>query len=280
MRKFMILALAMCALSITVNAQKKEKKEKKPKTEKTYEWKWDGTKSGNQQVDDYLVTIDTLWNKIQSYHEEMDTYKFHQDTLEINGRYYIQAYMTTSDGSLVTRATCNWQLVNSIANGISIGSEAATAAAMGVSATAALPSLGLKALTYGKYLKGAPNIISMATKEIKTVVGIQKSNARTWKSLKTDALDEEALRKLNYYDEKVINNMKRCVYMKEIVETDPSYEAVVERMKQKTREQIEKETAQYMNTFAKEPTPEEKSKQLDKISDDELDKEMKAMGEG
>lgn len=276
MRKFMILALAMCTLSITVNAQKKEKKEKKPKTEKTYEWNWDGTKSGNQQVDDYLVTIDTLWNKIQSYHEEMESYEFHQDTLTINGKYYIAAYMTTGDGSLVTRATCNWQLVSSIANGVSIASEAAKAGMMGASAATALPSLGLmKAATYAKYLKGAPNIISMATKEIKTVVGIQKSNAKSWKSLKNGALDEEGLKKLNYYDEKAIDNMKRCVYIKEIPDNDPSYQVVHERQQQKSPDQIQAEIAQNVEKFQQAVIlPEEKSKQLDDISDDELNREL------
>ena len=180
MRRFIILALAMCTLSITGYAQKKEKKEKKQKTEKTYEWNWDGTRSGNQKVDDYLMTIDTLWNKIQNYSELMDAYDFHQDTITINDQHYIAAYMTTDNGSLVTRATCTWQIVTSIGNGISIGSQAIKAGAMGASAATALPSLGLKAMSYGKYLKGAPNIISMATKEIKEVVGVQKANARIY----------------------------------------------------------------------------------------------------
>lgn len=272
MRKFVILALAMCTLSITVNAQKKEKKEKKPKTEKTYEWNWDGTKSGNQQVDDYLVTIDTLWNQIQSYHEDMEAYQLKKDTLTINDKYYIVVKMVTSDGSLVTRATCNWQLVNSIAKGVSIGSEAAKAAMMGASATTALPSLGLmKAATYAKYLKGAPNIISMATKEIKTVVGIQKKNARDWKDLKTGALDEEGLKKLNYFDEKDIDKMKRCVYVREVSENDPMYQAVHERQQQKSKEQLQAEAAQSAKEISEaNELPEDRSKAYDDISEDAM----------
>ena len=75
------MALAVCTLSSTAYAQKKEKKEK---SEKTYEWTWDGVKSGNEKVDNYLVTIDTLWNKIQNYGELMDAYEFHQDTITID----------------------------------------------------------------------------------------------------------------------------------------------------------------------------------------------------
>ncbi len=272
MRKLLILALAVCTLSSTAYAQKKEKKEK---SEKTYEWTWDGVKSGNEKVDNYLVTIDTLWNKIQNYGELMDAYEFHQDTITIDGKYYIKAYMTTSEGEYVTRATCNWQMVTSISNGIAIGSQAVKAGAMGASAATALPSLGMKALTYGKYLKGAPNIISLATKEIKEVVGKQKANAKTWKSLKNGALEEEDLAKLGCFDEKAIKNMQRCIYIKEIVETDPSYNEVQAHEQLKSEEEIKAEIEKLSNEMSNAIiAPEDKSKMLDDISDDALEAEM------
>ena len=83
MKKILFVALALCTLSSAVYAQKKDKKEKKEK--KPIEWTWDGTRSGNASVDNYLVTIDTLWTQIQSYSEELDTYQFQSDTLTITG---------------------------------------------------------------------------------------------------------------------------------------------------------------------------------------------------
>ena len=272
MKKILFLALALCTLTSTVYAQKKEKKEKKAKT---YEWTWDGTRSGNATVDEYLVTIDTLWNKIQNYSETMDTYEFQTDTLTINGKNYIMAYMITDEGSLVTRATCNWQLINSIGNGLAIGADALKAGTMAASAATALPNLGMKALSYGKYLKGAPNVISLGTKEIKEVVGKQKVNARNWKSLKIGALTEEQVAALNFFDEKAMDNMKRCVYIKEIPDTDPSYEAVSLRQQQKSKEELNaeaEETAKKLSTAI--VLPEDASKAADDISDDAFEAEL------
>lgn len=273
MKKILFLALALCTLSSAVYAQKKDKKEKKEK--KPIEWTWDGTRSGNAAVDNYLVTIDTLWTQIQSYSEEMDTYQFQSDTLTINGQNYIMAYMTTSEGALVTRATCNWQLINSIGKGLAIGSGALKAGTMAASAATALPNLGLKALSYGKYLKGAPNIISLATKEIKEVVGKQKANARNWKSLKVGALTEEEVAALNYFDEKAMDNMKRCVYIKVIPDTDPSYEVVQQRQQQKSEDERKaeaEEAAKKLSTAI--VLPEDASKATDDISEEALEAEL------
>ena len=69
--------------------------------------------------------------------------------------------------------------------------------------------------------------------------------------------------------------MKRCVYIKEIVNTDPSYEAVVEHQKQKSEEQIKAEADQIAMVLSNAIIiPEDNSKQLDDISDEALEAEM------
>ena len=84
---------------------KKAKKEKVKKEKVPYVWDWDGTLSGNETFDDYLLNLDTIWNNIQEYQNMFGKYTYKQDTVMINEKYYIMAYMTDSLGNKVTRGS-------------------------------------------------------------------------------------------------------------------------------------------------------------------------------
>ena len=110
MKKLTSLALIAMAMLIAfpiAGVAKDNKKEKK-----AYEWKWDGTKSGNETVDAYLMSVDSIWNNMSEFHKMVDTYQYKEDTLYVNGKYYVQAYMMDNQGNLLTRGAVNWQFVN------------------------------------------------------------------------------------------------------------------------------------------------------------------------
>ena len=272
MKKVLLFAIVLLTVAVAANAQKKEKKEKAPKN---YEWTWDGTKSGNEAVDNYLLTVDTLWNQIKDYQADQEKYSYQDTLLVINDKVYKLAYMVTKEGGLVTRGTCNWQLVNSIATGIKLGSQALKAGAMEATAATALPKLGLKAMNSTKYLKGGVNIISMAKDEISRVVSIQKANAKDWKSLKTGALTEEELAAIvdkdgnRVFDDEAIKNMKRCTYVTLLEEADPLRQVALEKVVGKSEAEQKTEIDNIVAAMKAPVAPEDENKVLSEVPDDD-----------
>ncbi|MDO4171670.1 MAG: hypothetical protein Q4E63_01470 [Prevotellaceae bacterium] len=270
--QFAILVIGMLvALPMTADAAKKEKKEKKP-----YEWTWNGEKSGNADIDAYLIGVDTLWRNMKVLHEQWEMYQYKEDTIAVNGKYYIIAHMEDSEGKYVTRGTVNWQLAHTITESVGIVGNSTVIALQTATATLSLPQLGLKGLSYAKYVKGGPNVIALSAKEMKAIWKIAVQQAKRWNEMKKDAKDPESI---GY---NVSENMKKvfdkCCYIKEVTETDPQYQVVKEVMSAKTEEQIKQESEA---VFAKMETTvvlsEDKSKSLDQLDDaglDEFNKEM------
>lgn len=260
------LALVM-AVPVATNA-KSEKKEKK-----AYQWNWDQKTSGVKEVDDYLLSVDSIWYQMQEVNGLVDGYTYKEDTLKFaNGKYYVAAYMVNTKGEYVTRSAINWQFATVSLNSVEIVSKATLVAAQTVSATAALPQLGLKALSYGKYVKGGPNVIAMATTGIKRIWGISVAQAKRWNAMKKDAIqDPTALGiELNDKGKELLN---KCMYVKEIKETSPEYQQIVETLSKKSEEQIKQEADQFMQSLASANiAPEEAGKTLDNLDESELDK--------
>ena len=80
MKKILFLALAMLTLGsqMYVSAAKKDKKEIK--------WEWDGTTSGNETIDKYLMKIDTLYYKVRDYKDNLEQYQLKDTVVCINGK--------------------------------------------------------------------------------------------------------------------------------------------------------------------------------------------------
>lgn len=72
MKKLTSLALIAMAMLIAFPIAGVAKDNKK-KEKKAYEWKWDGTKSGNETVDAYLMSVDSIWNNMSEFHKMVDT---------------------------------------------------------------------------------------------------------------------------------------------------------------------------------------------------------------
>ena len=210
MKKILWIMLALLTLGsqVEVNAQK-------------IKWNWDGkTLSGNTKIDNYIKTIDTLYNKVQSYVDNMDKYQMVTEQFEDakTGKKYEMAYMLDESGKLVSRGTVNWQCVQAITQGASIILDMTNAGLLSADAALALPELGLKALKFGKYVKGGPAVISAGTKAIKDVRKRWINNSRTWKDMKVDAIEDP--KSINYdgMTDALAQTLNKCVYIKEVKE--------------------------------------------------------------
>lgn len=210
MKKILLIALALLTFGsqMEVNAQK-------------LKWNWDGkTLSGNAKIDNYIKTIDTLYNKVQSYIETMDKYQMYTQAFEDKktGKKYEMVYMLDEEGKLVSRSTVNWQCVQAIMQGTNIVLDMTNAGLLSADAALTLPDLGLKALKFGKYVKGGPAVISEGTKAIKDVRKRWINNSRTWKDMKVDAIENP--KSINYegMTDDLAKTLNKCVYIKEVKE--------------------------------------------------------------
>lgn len=264
---FMYLMLAVIAsMSFqAVAAKKKEKKEKEP-----YVWDWDGTRTGNADFDSYLIEVTKIWNEIEEYERSYGSYSYKTDTLVINNEYYLLAYMVDANNNLVSRSQVNWQIANSVLASTNIVLDATNASLMTATATLALPSLGLNALVFGKYIKGGPMVIGKGMKEIGAIAKANKANSRTWKAMKKAAIDPATL---GVFSEATLEKMKRTCYIKKVSEADPEYQAVVSYQASKTPEELQAEAESINNSFAEAIVlPEDENKSLDNLDDlDDLD---------
>lgn len=264
---YLMLAVVAAMSFQAVAAKKKEKKEKEP-----YVWDWDGTRSGNPDFDNYLVEVTNIWNEIESYEKEFGQFTYKIDTLVINNEYYLLAYMVDANNNLVPRSQVNWQIANSILAGTNIVLAATNASLMTATATLALPSLGLNALVFGKYIKGGPMVIAKGMKEIGAMAKANKANSRSWKAMKKAAIDPATL---GVFSEATLENMKRTCYIKKVTETDPEYQALVTYQSSKTPEELQAETAKLNNAYADATVlPEDENKNLDNLDNiDDLEDE-------
>ena len=156
--------------------------------QKTFEWVKPSKLSGNEIVDDYLLSCDTLWNKIQSYNEQITYYKVAQaptDEVDETGN-PIYSYMVIDDEG---NARNTWQVIKQyadwITSGALIGLQCTAVSAQTVSATAEMPKLGLKAISYAKHLQAGPKIVAMGVSEIKEMNASFKVQASAIKKLKS-----------------------------------------------------------------------------------------------
>ncbi|MDY5191263.1 MAG: hypothetical protein SPH53_01480 [Bacteroidaceae bacterium] len=265
--KFALLFICMLVAAPSVYA--KDKKEKKEKKE--FEWTWDRTLSGNESMDGYLLAVDSIWYKMQDLKSMVETYTYKEDTICVNGKYYLAAHMEDAEGQYVTRGTVNWQFVNTIMLSTNIVLDATNVGLQTANASLALPSLGLKSLSYAKYLKAGPKVLGLATTGVKDVWKKTKAQAKRWSDMKKASVDAESLSwTLNDQQKAVFN---KCIYIIEIKDVDEKYTTIKEIFSNKTEDQIKEEQEKYLKELASVTVlPEDEKKSLDKLDDSELEK--------
>lgn len=246
-------------------------KENKKKEKKKYEWDWDKTKSGNEYVDNYLLAVDTVWYQMQKLDGLVDTYSYKEDTICVNRKYYVAAHMEDSKGCYVTRGTVNWQFVETTMTSANIVLAATAIGLQTATATTALPQLGLKAFSYGKYIKAGPKILGFATTGVKDVWKKTRAQSKRWLAMKRDSVDPTSIGV--ELTEKQKEVFSKCVYIIEINNDSEDYTVINDIYTNKTEEQIKQEQEEYLNALASTSIlPSEDGKLLDNLDDSELDK--------
>ena len=262
-------ALLICMLIVAPSGFAKEKKEKKEKKE--FEWTWDKTLSGNESMDGYLLAVDSIWYKMQDLKSMVETYTYKEDTICVDGKYYLAAHMEDTEGKYVTRGTVNWQFVNSIMLSTDIVLDATNVGLQTANATLALTSMGLKGLSYAKYLKAGPKVLGLATSGVKDVWKKTKAQSKRWAGMKKASVDADSLGwTLSDQQKDVIN---KCIYIIEIKDVDEEYVTIKEIFSNKTEDQIKEEQEKYLNDLSSATVlPEDEKKSIDNIDESELDK--------
>lgn len=267
MKKITFILVALLAILMvvptTVYAQKK-KKEKKEK--KKFEWVMPKT-SGNKNFDDYLYACDSLWTKMGLYQENITSYQLKEDTIKgADSKIYILSHMENAGGELMTKGAANWQLAESVLAGVSILTNSMQITAQTASATTALPSLGLKAFSYGKYVKAGPLIVGKAGKEIKELVLKRKEQMKKWKDMKNKNVDPSSLGLT--LNDNVLSNLQKSYFIKEFKPEDTGYDETVTLWANKTDEEIMANVNDIITGIdAKTVLPEEAGKTLDEVQD-------------
>lgn len=271
-----MLALLTLGSQIKMAAEKKEKKAKKE-----LKWDWDGTLSKNAEIDKYLLTIDTLYNKVQAYKNDFGTFNLNDTTTlydEGTGKLYKLAYMTNGTGQMVTRARVNWQFAQAYAEGALIVLDMTNAGLMSASAALTLPELGLNALKFAKYVKGGPAVISEGTKTIKAIRGLCIANSRTWKSMKDGAIEDASTLGLKGISTEIAEKLNKCAYIKEVRQDNPEYPELIAKYRNMTPEEIASKYDSVIQVFADSTIlPEDEMKKADELPD--VDEELKKLEE-
>lgn len=177
------LMALLLSLIIPVSAMaqddKKAKKEKKPKKE--FVWEMPEEMSGNDVVDKYLLTCDSVNAQVHHFTENITYYKpAYIQATDKDGKPMVDekglplmtvAVVSETDPSV--KRTSREAFSQYLEIGKSASQLLLTITKLGTrtaNATAALPSLGLKALSYGKYVKAGPKLISSASSELNGII--------------------------------------------------------------------------------------------------------------
>ena len=263
------LCLAATMLLGCVASVSAAKKEKKPKEKKEYVWDWDGTRSGDPTMDEYLVKVDELWKNLGQYSANYETFTYKVDTFFVGDKPYLMAYMQDADGKMASIHRVNWQIANSILDGTNIVLDATNVSLMTANATLALTNLGLAAISFAPYIKGGPMVIGKGMKELSEINKVNTANKKMWKAMKNGAIDPATL---GVFSDAAVKQMKQCCRIKEVVETAPEYTAIVEVQRQKTEGDMQNELASINDKWeTSEILPEDASKTLDEDSWEGLD---------
>lgn len=196
-----VFAVILCAIALGVLmpqpvwAQKKEKKEKTKKEKKPFVWEMPEL-TGNVEFDHYLKKCDTLNTRIRSYCDAITFYQMRPISITENGQEIDRQWcmIDTLTNTLRSSNQAFAQNMNLILSYPVIALEMTDLTLCTTSATAELPNLGLKSLSYAKYLKAGPNIVSAGGKEMKKIYKAARTQAKQIKDLKAGKVDDDYAR--------------------------------------------------------------------------------------
>lgn len=147
--------------------------------------------SGNESMDTYILSCDTLWNRIQNYKESVTF--FNVDTTwarDNESRQLIKVVRITDEkGNPRNFSRSIQQGMELILNGSGIVLDAASISLQTTSASLSLAENPLLAFSYAKCLKGGPSIVKLAYGEIRDIVNATKKQVYATQSMRKSQLE-------------------------------------------------------------------------------------------
>ena len=195
-----IITLILCAVAMGMNMPQTAQAAKKPKKEsKPYEWKMPAL-TGNKDFDEYLLKCDTIYGRITNYCENITFYQMRPIVVTENGQEGEEeierqwCMVDTTTQTLRSSSMAFKQNLDLILSYPAIIMDMSGLAVHTTSATAALPSLGLKSVSYAKHLKAGPKMIAEGGKEMKQIYKAARTQAKQIKDLKAGKVDDDYAR--------------------------------------------------------------------------------------
>ena len=166
--KIIVCALAL-AVAMPAMAQKKKGGDKEKKEKKEIVWPG-GTKpaaTGNATIDKYINTCDTMINKLKYIGESVTFY--HVATIRVtnaDGTVTEKRAVVDQNGTIRSKNLALKQTAELIKTCTELTMSSASLALLTASYTTSLPSLGLNAIKYGKYVKIGGQLTGRCTTEM------------------------------------------------------------------------------------------------------------------
>lgn len=190
MKKLFMILMGAIALGIVLPQQACAAKKKEKKEKKAYEWVLPEL-TGDKNFDEYLLKCDTMYNNIRTYCDSIVFYEVAEiHVIDESGEKDIRYHVVDSAGNLRSANKAFMQNLDLVMAYPQIALDMTLMATYTATATAALPGLGLKALSYGKYVKAGPKIIELGGKEMKKIYKRARSQAKQIKALKAGKIDD------------------------------------------------------------------------------------------
>lgn len=185
--KIVLLAIVamMCFAPVTEAKSDKKKKEKKK-----FEWVMPEKLTGIEDFDQYLLTCDTLYNRITTYRDSIHFFQIDTVLVKDNGVAYYDIQIRDEQGTKRSWIQSIQQGADLIFTGTDIVLDAANITLMTTSAGLSLTSKPMLAFSYGKYLKAGPKIVGLAYNEVKEIVNRTKAQMKTMKEIHKNKVDK------------------------------------------------------------------------------------------
>jgi hypothetical protein len=188
---FLTVSFAAYAMATEKNekAESNQKaKEKKPKKE--FNWPDIRPKklSGTADLDNYILSCDTLWERIRTYSDSIAFFRL--DTPEWSPASNIKVVrIVDEEGNPKNFSATLKQDFDLALAGTNILLDATNMTLQTANATSALIGNPLLALSYTKCLAGGPNIVKLAFNEVKEIVDATKTQIKQINSMKKSQME-------------------------------------------------------------------------------------------
>lgn len=215
-RNFLNLTLLLFGMLLCCTTVSYGKNEKKKKNRKEFVWEKPSEMTGIKDFDTYILTCDTLWNRITTYRDSIHFFQI--DTVKVidkttNTPYY-DIQIRDEEGTKRNWLESIKQGTDMVLTGTNIVLDAANITLMTATATTSLTENPLVAFTHGKYLKAGPRIVKLAYDEVKEIVSRTKVQTKQMREIHKSKIDKSTdTDYLVPIPEDVEINLEECVDM-------------------------------------------------------------------